>query len=99
MKPFVLTVKAKSDLVSIALFTQHRWGKEQRNIYLKQFDESFFLLANTPDIGKPCNEIKDSYRKFPLGSHIIFYRKLTNQKIKIVRILHKNMDVAPFFGA
>ncbi|WP_208107586.1 MULTISPECIES: type II toxin-antitoxin system RelE/ParE family toxin [Idiomarina] len=45
MKPFQLTNKAKSDLKEIALFTFHRWGREQRNVYLKQFDESFWLLA------------------------------------------------------
>ncbi len=41
MKPFNLTVAAKADLRDIALFTQRRWGKEQRNVYLKQFDDSF----------------------------------------------------------
>ncbi|MFG1491088.1 type II toxin-antitoxin system RelE/ParE family toxin [Oceanospirillum sp. HFRX-1_2] len=45
MKPFMLTVAAKTDLREIALFTQRRWGKEQRNAYLKQFDDSFWLLA------------------------------------------------------
>ncbi|EMN6090345.1 type II toxin-antitoxin system RelE/ParE family toxin, partial [Vibrio cholerae] len=49
MKPFNLTVAAKADLRDIALFTQQRWGKEQRNIYLKQFDDSFWLLAENPD--------------------------------------------------
>ncbi len=33
MTPFNLTVAAKTDLRDIALFTQRRWGKEQRNIY------------------------------------------------------------------
>ncbi|EGR0102545.1 type II toxin-antitoxin system RelE/ParE family toxin, partial [Vibrio vulnificus] len=41
MRPFQLTNKAKSDLRDIALFTSRRWGREQRNIYLKQFDDSF----------------------------------------------------------
>ncbi|EMQ2878622.1 type II toxin-antitoxin system RelE/ParE family toxin, partial [Vibrio navarrensis] len=43
MRPFQLTNKAKSDLRDIALFTSRRWGREQRNIYLKQFDDSFWL--------------------------------------------------------
>ncbi|HHC6826461.1 TPA: type II toxin-antitoxin system RelE/ParE family toxin [Vibrio parahaemolyticus] len=99
MKPFQLTNKAKSDLRDIALFTSRRRGREQRNIYLKQFDDSFWLLAETPDIGKACDEIRDGYRKFPQGSHVIFYRQIGSQSIEIIRILHKSMDVNPIFGA
>ncbi len=99
MRPFQLTNKAKSDLRDIALFTSRRWGREQRNIYLKQFDDSFWLLAESPDIGKACDEIRDGYRKFPQGSHVIFYRQIGSQKIVIIRILHKSMDVNPIFGA
>jgi toxin ParE1/3/4 len=97
MKPFQLTIKAKSDLKDIALFTARRWGREQRNIYLKQFDESFWLLAEHPDIGKTCDEIRDGYRKFPQGSHVIFYKQIGSQNIQIIRILHKSMDVDPVF--
>lgn len=98
MKPFQLTNKAKTDLRDIALFTSRRWGREQRNIYLKQFDDSFWLLAESPDIGKACDEIRGGYRKFPQGSHVIFYRQVGSQNIEIIRILHKSMDVNPIFG-
>ena len=98
MKPFNLTIAAKTDLRDIALFTQRRWGKEQRNIYLKQFDDSFWLSAENPDIGKTCDEIRNGYRKFPQGSHVIFYRQIGSQQIKIIRILHKSMDVNPMLG-
>jgi len=94
MKPFTLTVTAKTDLREIALFTQRRWGKEQRNAYLKQFDDSFWLLAENPDIGKTCDEIRAGYRKFPQGSHVIFYQQTGNQQIRVIRILHKSMDVS-----
>ncbi|OOV86834.1 type II toxin-antitoxin system RelE/ParE family toxin [Oceanospirillum linum] len=73
MKLFTLTVTAKTDLREIALLTQRRWGKEQRNAYLKQFDDSFWLLAENLDIGRTCDEIRAGYRKFPQGSHVIFY--------------------------
>tara|TARA_R110002020_G_scaffold76437_6_gene193715 strand:- start:1789 stop:2088 length:300 start_codon:yes stop_codon:yes gene_type:complete len=99
MKPFTLTIAAQTDLRDIALFTQRRWGKEQRNIYLKQFDDSFWLLAETPDIGKSCDEVRHNYRKFPQGSHVIFYQQMESHKIRIVRILHKSMDVNAAFGA
>ena len=92
MKPFVLTNKAKADLKAIAVFTAKRWGVKQRNSYIKQFDDTFHLLAKNPSIGKTCDYIKDGYLKFPHASHIIFYQQGTESIIEIIRILHKNMD-------
>lgn len=97
MKPFELTREAKEDLRKIAKYTEKRWGRDQRNLYTKQFDDGFHLLAETPAVGKQCDDIQDSYRKFPLGSHIIFYREGAESKITIIRILHKNMDVESKF--
>jgi len=99
MKPFNLTIAAKTDLRDIALFTQRRWEKELRNINLKQFDDSFWLLAENPDIGKTCDGIRIGYRKFPQASHVIFYQQIGSQQIKIIRILHKSMDVNLILGA
>lgn len=92
-KPFVLTRKAKADLKAIAIYTEERWGRDQRNLYIKQLDDAFRLLAGTPLAGKDCTDIKCGYRKFPQGSHIIFYRSGSNRVIEIVRLVHKNMDV------
>lgn len=92
-KSFVLSHAAKADLKIIALYTQKEWGKEQRNIYVKQFDDAFHLLADTPLVGKSCENIKAGYKKFPIGSHIIFYKEGTSSSIEIIRILHKRMDV------
>ena len=89
---FSLTRKAREDLKSIATYTQKQWGKKQRRIYAKQFDDAFHLLADRPDPGKQCNYIKTGYKKFPNSSHLIFYRSLDDQHIEIVRILHKRMD-------
>lgn len=90
---FRLTKKAKSDLTSIAAYTQRKWGREQRRAYLKQFDDAFFLLAETPSAGVNCDAIRSGYRKFPHTSHIVFYRIIDDYKIEIVRVLHKRMDV------
>lgn len=97
MKSFALTSKAKSDLRAIAIFTEECWGKDQRNLYIKQFDDAFHMLANAPLAGKACDDIKNGYRKFPQGSHIIFYKDGNDQRIEIVRILHKNVDIETKF--
>jgi len=93
MKAFELTREAKDDLRKIARFTEKRWGRDQRLLYIKQFDDVFHLLAEAPALGKKCDYIKTGYRKFPQGSHILFYREVSKSKIIIIRILHKNMDV------
>jgi toxin ParE1/3/4 len=98
MSTFTLTKRAKSDLLAIATFTQERWGFAQRNIYIKQFDDAFHTLAVTPTIGKNCDFILDGYRKFPQGSHIIFFKYIPDKPLQIIRILHKNMDVSTKLG-
>ena len=92
MGTFTLTTKAKADLKSIAKYTQRKWGKQQREIYVRQFDDTFHLLAENPDAGNKCDFIKPGYRKFPVVSHIVFYRSISQLEIEVVRILHKRMD-------
>ena len=93
MATFTLTDKAKSDLKDIARFTQKRWGREQRNQYLKDLDACFFRLAGNPSLGRECSEVRTSYHKFPTGSHVIYYRSISKSQVVIVRILHESMDV------
>ena len=93
MPKFSLTEKAKDDLKKIARFTQKRWGKEQRNIYLESLDSCFHQLGNNPAMGRACEEIKPGYYKFPTGSHVVYYRGKTEKQIEIVRVLHESMDV------
>lgn len=93
MKSFALTQKAKADLYAIAVYTERNWGRQQRNLYIKQIDEAFHFLADAPLAGKTCDYIKEGYRKFPQGSHIIFYKAGKNTHIEIIRIIHKSMDV------
>ena len=92
MRVFTLTHKAKADLKSFAIYTQRKWGREQRKIYLRQFDDTFHMLSETPVVGSKCDFIKQGYRKFPAASHIVFYRSVNQSDIEIVRILHKRMD-------
>jgi toxin ParE1/3/4 len=89
---FKLSVKAKSDLKEIARYTNLKWGKEQRNRYIRELDACFVFVAQNPDSGISCNEIKKGYFKHSHGSHVIFYLKSKNQHVFISRILHKRMD-------
>lgn len=93
MRPFLLTAAARKDIIDIGRFTTEKWGKRQRDKYLKQLDDAFKLLTRQPDIGRDAEDVKPGYKKFSQGSHIIFYRAGTESKIVVIRILHDSMDV------
>ena len=58
MNKFVLSAKAKTDLIKIAKYTQITWGLSQRNDYLKVLDSTFHLLAGEPELGINCDYIR-----------------------------------------
>jgi len=91
MPSFKLSAKAKIDIKKIAVFTEKRWGRVQRNAYLLQFDQCFHQLADNPAMGTTCDQVRTGYTQFPQGSHLIFYKISDKDIIEIIRILHKNM--------
>ena len=93
MATFTLREAAKRDLKRIAVYTAQRWGAEQRNRYLTQIDAAFHQLAHNPETGTRCDYIREGYRKFPVSSHVIFYKVDNDGAVEIIRILHKRMDV------
>jgi toxin ParE1/3/4 len=92
MPAFRLTAKARADLRDIGRYTQRTWGRDQRNHYLSRLDEAFHLLAREPDRGRSCDNIRQGYRKYQVGRHVIFYRR-SGADIEIIRILHERMDL------
>ena len=98
MANFTLREAAKRDLKRIAVYTGQRWGRKQRNRYLTQIDASFHQLADNPETGTRCDYIHEGYRKFPVSSHVIFYKIGKDGAVEIIRILHKRMDVTRTFS-
>lgn len=95
MGTFSLTQAAMNDLRGIARFTEERWGRAQRRRYLKGLDEAFRMLADSPKLGNACDYIAPGLRKYPFQSHLVFYDILSDEEIRLVRVLHKSMDVQP----
>ena len=61
MPSFTLTSMAKADLKEIAIYTQDKWGRGQRDEYLTMLDACFHQLAANPLKGKDCSEIRNGY--------------------------------------
>jgi len=91
MSCFKLTPDAKASLMQIARYTQQKWGKTQRNAYLKTIDASFHTLNASPKLGKRRLEIHPSLRSYPVGKHIVFY-VIAEEYIVIVDVLHERME-------
>lgn len=91
MPNFKLSRKAKADLRSIALYTERRWGREQRNHYILQFDQCFHLLGENPNLGQSCEDLSPGYRQYPQASHHILYRVASDGVVEVIRILHQRM--------
>jgi toxin ParE1/3/4 len=93
MGTFILTQKAKEDLLAIGRYTRKQWGKAQQRRYLIQLDSAFHDLADKPGLGRACDDVREGYFKYGVGKHVIFYRHTGKERIEIVRILHGRMDI------
>ncbi len=80
-------------MLSIGRYTRKQWGKIQQRHYLSQLDTAFHDLADNPEVGRVCDDIREGYYKLGIGKHLIFYRHKGKDQIEIVRILHSRMDI------
>ena len=86
-----LRPKALKDLEDIWHYTFETWGEEQADQYILDLNDGFERLAIHPEKGRACDDIREGYRKYDIGRHIVFYRQI-KKGIEIVRILHPRMD-------
>ena len=90
------TPRAKEDLKTIGRYTMKRWGKEQRNLYLKNLEKRFIWLAEHPNLGKQRLDIAKNYYSYPQGEHVVFYL-IGDRHIDIIGVPHKQMDILAYF--
>jgi toxin ParE1/3/4 len=83
---------AEQDLIDIYLYTARTWGQKQADSYDAGIERIITRLADSPSIGRACDEIKIGFHRFEHKHHIIFYRQRQTD-ILIVRILHESMDI------
>ena len=89
----VLRPKAVDDLDSIWDYTVDVWGEEQAERYLRLLNTGFEQIAEDPTRGRPCDDIREGYRRHRVGHHVIFYRPEEEAGlVDVVRVLHERMD-------
>lgn len=90
---YSISEKAVEDLENIWLYTKETWSVIQADRYYNLIIDEIEFLAGNPEGGKPMEHIKKGYRVSKVKSHVIFYRKLDERSIEIIRVLHQKMDI------
>jgi toxin ParE1/3/4 len=96
MTTFKITPRAKKSLMDIGRYTQEKWGKQQRNHYLRNLNNRFQWLAENPKMGKHRHDVGEGYYCYRQQEHIIFYLILDGC-IAIIGVPHTAMDVQHYF--
>lgn len=86
MARIIRTKLARADLRDIWLYIA-RDGVEAADRFLDRLDRTIRLIAESPAIGEPQDEIKPGLRRFVIGHYLIFYEPIGGG-IRVVRVLH-----------
>ncbi len=81
---------AEADLLSIGKYTLRTWGAAQADRYLSEIEACCQRLAESPSLGRACDEIRSGLKRMEHGRHVVFYRNRPGG-ILVSRILHHSM--------
>jgi len=91
MRRLEFTPRARRDIEEIFDYSVERFGADKAEAYIRDIQRAAETIAEDPRRGLACDEIRPGYRKFSVGSHVLFFRA-TAARVVIVRILHQRMD-------
>lgn len=86
-----LLLQPESDLSSIWDFTEARWDAGQAEAYIVEIQEAIERIADDPRRGGRVDEVRNNYRRYVVGSHLVFHIERASS-IDVIRILHHPMD-------
>jgi len=97
MAKYYLTKKAVEDLTNIWNYTYEEWSEKQADKYYFLLLDSCQEIAESPNLGKKYENVKENLLGYKSNEHILFYQIVSNTEIEIVRILHGRMDLKSKF--
>jgi toxin ParE1/3/4 len=89
---YKISLQAIDDLNDIWIYTFNKWSKKQADRYYDLIIEEIEFIAENYLVGKSAEQTRKNYRVIKIKYHLIFYRKIENGIVEIVRILHQIMD-------
>ena len=93
MFKYELTNKANEDLNKIWNYTYDEWSEEQADKYYFELLDCCQFIAENQNLGRNYIEIEDTLFGYLINKHIIFFQKISEVKILVIRILHTSMDL------
>lgn len=93
MAKVIFRQEAINDLNSIWDYTFERRPEKQADKYYATIKMTCNGIGENPDIGKDYEEISGNLLGLKSEKHIIFYKKISDGKIEIIRILHEIVDL------
>ena len=93
MSKYFLSNKAVDDLSKIWDYTYEVWSENQADKYYFELLQNCQNLSENQNLGRNYTEVDIEIYGYKSGQHIIFYRKINELEIEIVRFLHSRMDL------
>jgi toxin ParE1/3/4 len=89
-----LSRETGNNLRDIEDYTTRRWGKDQREKYLREIFAAFTKLAAHPELGHSRPDVPPPFLAYGIGSHLIVYRhNQPKERIEVLAVLHTAMDI------
>jgi toxin ParE1/3/4 len=88
-----LSKAAANDIDAILEHTIINFGAVQSKRYFLSIKRCLELLGDNPNMGTDATDVRSGYRRFSHQSHVVFYLQTGKKAIRIVRVLHKSMDI------
>ena len=92
MADYILSERAKKDLLDIGEYTEGKWSEEQAERYVRMILAACKALVASPLSGRSYEPGRPGLWGKSCGRHVIFYRILSDNRVRIVRVLHERMD-------
>lgn len=93
MAKVILRQQAINDLNDIWEYTFYEWSENQAEKYYNAIKVACKEIGENPNIGRNYTEIGTHLFGLKCGKHIIFFHKVSEEEIEIIRILHERMDL------
>lgn len=98
MVKYEISDKAMFDLQSIWNYTIDKWSERQADIYYQSLIDEFAIIAEKKDpTDREYTSIQPGLYGHRCRKHLIFYKISKDGIIKIIRVLHQQMDIASKF--
>lgn len=93
MNKWRLTPAARRDLVVIWNYTAERWGVDQAEDYVGNIRAVLSDAASGTPLIQRIDEVRSDYFRIRTRRHLCYFKRLANDDIQVIRILHERMDV------